>query len=786
MVFHLNAQTPVTPDLPEDRLITYFDALRESVFLHLNKTAFIPGEEVWFKAYVYDRKNHKPFIETTNLNVAIYDSVGEFFSQQLIYMDKGYGSGSFKIDSTFKSGKYYLKASTNWMKNFREDDSFIQEFQVLGNSLEVPSQINSEEIIVRFLPEGGNIIVNTVNTIGVTIQNTQGIGINIKEAVVRDEKGRKVTSFNTTRYGLGNFLFKPRKGMKYYAEILFENDSIKKQELPRPLSKGLTLAIEQKNDEEVIVFIGTNKVALKALANKTFDLLFHRDGIVNKIDVKFNQVDTTYAFVFEKAILMDGMNIFTLIDNESDLIAERLYYNFPENMIPKIAINFVEEEMDSLVFEIEAGTNVHELQNLSISVLPTNTKAYRQGQNILSSFNLNPYVQGSIENPAYYFNDLDNTKRKELDLLLLSLGNSRCKWKNLNSTSEKKYEFEQGIGLKGKINMKSGLDNKVVLFPTINHPSIMEDLDQDNFEFNNLILMKDERLIFSILENNKKLVKPKVYIETQNIFAENPIEIQEQTLVTLGNNKSIQIDTSKLFYDGVEELDEVFLVGNKEVKAESNIYVNAYLKDKVTEITKDIAYNFQYITDVIRSKGYEVRLGLVGGSVERLIIRIKNTQSLLGKTELAFPEPIIYLDDHRLINFDLLYNVLTSDFESYYFQRSGAGEGSRGAGGVIRLYSKREKSKDKNFKNPEQSMEYVVDNGFEFFKDFYMPKYRSFNNSTFEEYGVIHWDPEVKINRNEKVRFKIFNTGINNITFYYEGMGENGSLMSGKQDVTLN
>jgi len=83
MVFHLNAQTPVTPDLPEDRLITYFDALRESVFLHLNKTAFIPGEEVWFKAYVYDRKNHKPFIETTNLNVAIYDSVGDFLANNL-------------------------------------------------------------------------------------------------------------------------------------------------------------------------------------------------------------------------------------------------------------------------------------------------------------------------------------------------------------------------------------------------------------------------------------------------------------------------------------------------------------------------------------------------------------------------------------------------------------------------------------------------------------------------------------------------------------------------------
>jgi hypothetical protein len=37
-------------------------------------------------------------------------------------------------------------------------------------------------------------------------------------------------------------------------------------------------------------------------------------------------------------------------------------------------------------------------------------------------------------------------------------------------------------------------------------------------------------------------------------------------------------------------------------------------------------------------------------------------------------------------------------------------------------------------------------------KKFYTPKYRSFADPAFERYGIIHWDPELKIEQNEKVK----------------------------------
>lgn len=47
----------------------FFASSRENFHLHLNKTAFLKGEQVWFKAYVYDQNSQRPSSNTSNLYV---------------------------------------------------------------------------------------------------------------------------------------------------------------------------------------------------------------------------------------------------------------------------------------------------------------------------------------------------------------------------------------------------------------------------------------------------------------------------------------------------------------------------------------------------------------------------------------------------------------------------------------------------------------------------------------------------------------------------------------------
>jgi len=65
--------------------------------------------------------------------VGIYDSLGKQIDKKLYLGANGYTKGNILIDSTFTSGEYYIKASTNWMRNFKEQDAFVQKINIINN-----------------------------------------------------------------------------------------------------------------------------------------------------------------------------------------------------------------------------------------------------------------------------------------------------------------------------------------------------------------------------------------------------------------------------------------------------------------------------------------------------------------------------------------------------------------------------------------------------------------------------------------------------------------------------
>ena len=145
-----------TTETLDKRYTSYFELPRETIYTHINKTTFIEGEEIWFKAYAYDRHQNLISKATTNINIGIYDDSGKLIKNHLWLALNGGASGNIRIDSTFKSGEYYIKASTNWMKNFQENDAFVQKIRIITNdySENKPDTIENKYDF-QYLPEGG-------------------------------------------------------------------------------------------------------------------------------------------------------------------------------------------------------------------------------------------------------------------------------------------------------------------------------------------------------------------------------------------------------------------------------------------------------------------------------------------------------------------------------------------------------------------------------------------------------------------------------------------------------
>lgn len=220
--------------------IDYFSNTREVPYLHLNKTSFLQGEEIWFKAYVQEQNSNKLHSTTTNLYVSIFNDKASLIKQKLIQITDGVGRGNFLLDSTYTDSKYYLKASTKWMKNFKEDNAYYQKIKLIKQVENEKNTTASEKDFYEFklFPEGGHYVANTLNNISLLIKDYKNKGVKIQKGTIKDSDGNIIRHFNTNSLGMNSIRLFLKENDIYTFYATLDNGSEIKAVVPKPEKKG--------------------------------------------------------------------------------------------------------------------------------------------------------------------------------------------------------------------------------------------------------------------------------------------------------------------------------------------------------------------------------------------------------------------------------------------------------------------------------------------------------------------------------------------------------------------
>lgn len=759
----------------EDEYAAYFTLPRENLYLHLNKTSYFVGEEIWFKGYAYDQKNQLLSKATTNINVGLYDAKGKQVKKALFEAINGVTQGHFAVDSTFTAGTYYIKGGTNWMKNFKEDNAFVQKIEIISNKETAKNKgIKEARFDFQFLPEGGHIVANTTSNIGFKVVDNTGKGIP-SSGIVYDENKKQVASFESNTLGMGKFLLQPKKSTKYTAEITLENGTIITKELPTAKAQGLSLVLQSLSENQIILEFSTNKETLEKNPAKEYKILIHQNGKLKTAALKFN--GTKKAVSLQKNQLYKGVNTITVFDNNQNPILERLFFNdygIKQTTINVSKLNTIEDSILLSIKELKLDNTA----NVSISVLPETTQSYNPQNNILSNFYLKPHVQGFVENAAYYFHKMDKKKKSELDILLLTQGWSRYDWKDIFSSKPNAlHRFENGITISGSVNRPISGVKRIFLHTTKNHPARFIDLDKDQkFELSGLFLEEDEEVRFSYINKKGIFKKPNMYLRFKVADGTNKISNAILTEATSISSSAINFKIPEdFFYEDSQELDKVVIKVKREKEERDPFLINA----KVTRVTKELYNRYFNITDFIRDNGYDVyeNMGEIFITARRRFITDLETQKST--------QPLVYYDGARLGDLSVLYGMSTANVEKIVIDKTGLGQGSIGGfGGVIKIFSRRTplftgSSSNKVYSGTKTTKAFTPT------KEYYAPKYASYLSSTFERYGAISWIPEIKLNKSQPVNFKIYDTRTKNITLFIEGISENGDLISERKTIQV-
>ncbi len=85
-------------------------------------TTFNTSETIWFKAIVTDVLNHTPTTKSGVLHVELIDPLdNRIVDKNLLKISGGVANGFFQLHSSYREGKYIVRAYTSWNKNFGSD-----------------------------------------------------------------------------------------------------------------------------------------------------------------------------------------------------------------------------------------------------------------------------------------------------------------------------------------------------------------------------------------------------------------------------------------------------------------------------------------------------------------------------------------------------------------------------------------------------------------------------------------------------------------------------------------
>lgn len=129
----------------------------ESVTLVTDRDYYLVGETLWFNAYVFIDGNVSGSLSKV-LYVELFNNKKNVFIKQKFELENGKAKGNFTVPVEMNSGHYFIRAYTQYMRNFTEDQIFCKVLTIIHPQSEFsevkPSEkLESEEMMTTVKPE---------------------------------------------------------------------------------------------------------------------------------------------------------------------------------------------------------------------------------------------------------------------------------------------------------------------------------------------------------------------------------------------------------------------------------------------------------------------------------------------------------------------------------------------------------------------------------------------------------------------------------------------------------
>jgi hypothetical protein len=297
---------------------------RQRIILTTDKSVYIDGDAIWFKAFLINSISGKINNDSRFLYVDLVNDKDSVIKTVILDAANKQTDSKLLLPSTLPSGQYWLRGFTRQILETDSNNICVKPVYVINENdhaaikrIITPASKPDTILQVKFYPEGGNIITGASSTVAVRITDSNGQPVQLK-GLIRNNYDAVMGGFTTDNFGLGKFSFEASGHRQYRAVITY--DGIQK-DYPLPafdFFKGQLSITKASPNYMVRVLLGDSIFRKNA---QSFLVAIAKDKMV------FASIGSgIYLVPVPESKLPDGIVTFYLFDKNFRLLSERSIY----------------------------------------------------------------------------------------------------------------------------------------------------------------------------------------------------------------------------------------------------------------------------------------------------------------------------------------------------------------------------------------------------------------------------------------------------------------------------
>lgn len=668
-------------------------------------------------------------------------------------------NGNLKIQRADDQGVIRINSkdigkNRNLFLKFKDADPL--EFE---RSIYIPER--SADFDLQFFPEGGNLMAGNMQTVAFKAIGTDGLGKDV-EGVLYNEKDEFVAAIKSMHKGMGGIDFTPEAGQRYHA-VVTSADSVKKRiDLPLPKNDALALKVWMRDtvlNYAVLLGDSTNvqeDLYLMVLSRGVPLLCAPLTRTVGRLPLN---------------VLPEGVVQLVLMNSKYDIYSQRLCFvrkkERPELSVEMNKQTYIARDLASMTVKVDREDG--QLEG-SFSVAVTDDVQSDQDSlvedNILSNILLTSDLKGYVEEPAFYFRNVNRSTERMLDMLMLTQGWTRFDLPKVmrGELSEPPYYLEKGQAISGIVKNFWGKDAgnaQLLIFSTTGVIQSTVADSSGHFVVDGIAFPDGTQ--FVVQAQNKKGGKSVEVKVDKDQFLKPAVNYPYNTQSVNENNRFYEKYAKDFYYDNgmkVYVLDEVTVKRKKESKAYSMYdHMATYGLDSAKLASMDVMDIRQVFEEI---PGIRVDEG------NREVVKLSKPLAFYVNDIKEEYDYVMTMNPKDLLNISLIDG-----------SQAGVIIGPEAANGALVITT------NPNFVRSDKvklDMAVISFLGYQKKAEFYVPKYdvdsvRQALAKITDSRPTIYWNPDVRTDASGKAEFSFFTSdSYGPYTLIMEGVLNDGTV----------